>query len=185
MGSGCRHQYHANHALQNTTVPNLHVAEAPHADAGAACFQPAVGFHHILWSSVTADAHDHYKSVIDPMAVVQPGVHTSTVGSFNGCQGSVQLSKSQVDVSPLCWGSSKACGSAWPWLWHRVVCQQLGVGDCSCAYLLRSTMFCKHFSPSRNMMPTDTQGAGHMQDACMAGKVVCVSTKVVCEGLST
>lgn len=99
--SGCRHQYHITPGVQNSTVAGLHVAEAPHAHVGAACLQPAVGFHHMLWSSVTADAHDHYKSVIDPMAVVQPGVHSSTVGSFHGCQGSVQLTKSQVGVGPL------------------------------------------------------------------------------------
>jgi hypothetical protein len=96
--SGCRHKYHRSPGTQNITVPDLHVTEAPHANASTACLQPAVGFHHMLWSSMTADASDHVKSVIDPMAVTLPGVHSRTMGSFKGCQGTVALSKAQVGV---------------------------------------------------------------------------------------
>jgi hypothetical protein len=40
-----------------------------------ACLQPAVGFSHLLWSSLIADAPHHYKSIADPFGVEQAGVH--------------------------------------------------------------------------------------------------------------
>lgn len=94
--SGCRHQYHTVPGAGPTEQP-LPVREGPHPFSSAVlCLQPTVGFHHILWSTVTADAADHLKSVVDPMAVMAPGVHSSSVGSFKGCSGTVQLAPSQV-----------------------------------------------------------------------------------------
>lgn len=95
--SGCRHQYHSiPNSSTASTVPPLHVHEAPYADLGATCLQPTVGFHHMLWSSVVGDATDHDKSVVDPMAVTLPGVHTSSMGTFSGCGGTVKLAVPQV-----------------------------------------------------------------------------------------
>jgi hypothetical protein len=99
--SGCRHQYHNIPGLQDktgTAVQQLPVSEQPNPNSTAACLQPTVGFHHMLWSTVIADTTDHVKSVVGPMAVTLPGVHTSPTRAYNNCSGTVQLAPAQVGV---------------------------------------------------------------------------------------
>lgn len=58
------HAYRAKRAV---------AAGAPHS-----CLHPSVGFDHILWSAVMATTPEHWKCIVDPLAVGQASVHGTT-----------------------------------------------------------------------------------------------------------
>lgn len=94
--SGCQHQFHRVPGSNSSSVQPLKVAEAPRSDMAAACLEPLADFQHVLWSSVASQEHDHQKSIVDPMAVVFPGIHTHTIGAFNGIGRALTLQPTQV-----------------------------------------------------------------------------------------
>jgi hypothetical protein len=112
--SGCKHQYHMFPGEQQTAYAEdrLPLSEQPRPNLTLACLQPAVGFHHILWSTVTADFPDHMKSVVDPMAVTVPGIHSSSVKTYKNCSGTMQLTPSQVGARPQLLHANKTIWAA-------------------------------------------------------------------------
>lgn len=87
--SGCLHQLHqltqqqqldaAAKSSSSSSSKSYQVYKALSNSSSSvpanACLQPTVGFSHLLWSSLVAAAPDHYKSIVDPSAVEQAGVH--------------------------------------------------------------------------------------------------------------
>lgn len=88
--SGCSHAHHQQQVKEDPhphkpgeKVLTFKTIDAANPSTHGLCLRPAVGFHHILWSTVVANDKEELRSITDPFSVEQAGMGKSQFSRYS------------------------------------------------------------------------------------------------------